>query len=73
MGPGRSPDSEELPKELGKIELQNRISDEERKRHAELILNLLVTINNDYKKQHPASQAENRMLEGPRDIEMAAA
>lgn len=72
LGPGRSPESEELPKELDKIELQHRISEDERKRHAELILNLLVTINNDYKKQHPAS-AENRILEGPRDIEMAAA
>jgi hypothetical protein len=74
LGPGRSPESEELPKELDKIELQHRFSDEERKRHAELILNLLVTVNNDYKKQHPASsQAESRILEGPRDIEMGAA
>jgi len=74
LGPGRSPESEELPKELGKIELQHHISDDERKRHAELILNLLVTINNEYKKQYSASfQAENRIIEGPRDIEMAAA
>ncbi|KIM47803.1 hypothetical protein M413DRAFT_209936 [Hebeloma cylindrosporum] len=61
-----SPDSEALTHNIGRIEIdrtRDSIPQDERKRHAELILNLLVTINNDFK---------NRFSNEPRDVEMAA-
>ncbi|KAF6766610.1 transcription factor PacC [Ephemerocybe angulata] len=66
----------------GRIELEHRTrspSLEERKRHAETILNLLVTINNDFKQRYPdrlgAQHQEDSMkikAESP-DVEMTAA
>ena len=51
----RSPEqSEELAKEIGRIELESRtreIPPEERRQHAELIRNLLVAINMDFKER----------------------
>lgn len=52
----RSPEGEELSRELGRIELEHRTRSptlEERKRHADTILNLLVSINNDFKQRYP--------------------
>ena len=60
-----SPDSEDLTHDIGRIEIdrtQHPISQDERKRHAEFILNLLVSINNDFK---------NRFSNETRDVEMA--
>ncbi|KAF8973619.1 hypothetical protein BDZ97DRAFT_1775950 [Flammula alnicola] len=61
-GGGRSPDSDDLSHKIGRIELDRTkdIPQEERKRHAELILNLLVNINNDFKNRS-------------RDVEMSTA
>jgi hypothetical protein len=59
-----SPDSDDLTHNVGRIEIdrtQDNISRDERKRHAELILNLLVSINSDFK---------SRSLNKPRDVEM---
>ena len=61
-----SPDSEDLTHNIGRIEIdrtRDSIPQDERKRHAELILNLLVSINNDFK---------NRFSNDPRDVEMTA-
>ncbi|XP_006454040.1 hypothetical protein AGABI2DRAFT_189365 [Agaricus bisporus var. bisporus H97] len=68
---------DQLAKSVGSMDLEkrNRIPAEQRKKHAELILNLLVTINTDYKRKYgqtgslpplmvPAQQA--------RDVEMTA-
>ncbi|KAJ2912157.1 hypothetical protein MD484_g8257, partial [Candolleomyces efflorescens] len=75
----RAAESEELSKELGRIELEHHrsssrdreISQEERKRHADVILNLLVSINADFKRKHTAAAVK---VESPcRDVEMATA
>ncbi|RXW22583.1 hypothetical protein EST38_g3291 [Candolleomyces aberdarensis] len=80
---GHAQESEELSKELGRIELEHRsssrgdreITQDERKRHADTILNLLVSINADFKRKYPdrytnaAVNAESPCL----DVEMAAA
>jgi hypothetical protein len=61
-----SPDLEELTHNSGRIEIDRNpdsIPQDERKRHAEFILNLLVTINSDFK---------NRFSNEPRDVEMTA-
>ncbi|TFK77306.1 hypothetical protein BDN72DRAFT_807992 [Pluteus cervinus] len=66
---GRS-DSEELSKEISRIELENRareISPDERRTHAELIRNLLVTINTQFKDRFGGLSKE------PRDVDMASA
>jgi len=68
------------------IELENRtkeISLQDRKRHAELILGILVTINKDFKKRFgspgpaPATISSGRKLlfseSSNRDVEMTAA
>jgi len=78
-----SSESEELAREVDRIELENRTKDisiQERKQHAELILGMLVTINEDFKKRFgtttPAASAPGRKLlfsEESRDVEMAAA
>lgn len=55
-----SPDSDDLSKEIGRIELESRtreIGAEDRKRHADLILNLIVSINAKFKTEHPSFQA----------------
>ncbi|TFK30852.1 hypothetical protein FA15DRAFT_751847 [Coprinopsis marcescibilis] len=69
----RSPDSEELSREVGRIELEHRngseiAPSEDRRRHAEMILNLLVSINTDFKKRHPGFATDSS-----RDVHMAAA
>ena len=61
-----SPDSEGLTHDIGRIEIdhtRDSIPQDERKRHAELILNLLVSINTNFK---------NRFSNEPRDVEMTA-
>jgi hypothetical protein len=82
LGP-RSPESEELSKEIGRIELETRskeiISQEERDRHANLILDMIVTINNDFRKRYgpvvPREDTGRPLFENEtsRDVEMAAA
>jgi len=63
-----SPDSEEhhLSKGLDRIELErsNEMPHDERKRHAKLILDLLVSINSDFKSRYSSDS---------QDVEMAAA
>jgi hypothetical protein len=73
-----------LARRVEKIELDRRsrdISDDERRRHTELIRNLLVSINSDYKrrfgtpkvKEEEEDTSRNLILnESPRDIEMTA-
>jgi len=63
---GRSPDSDDLSHNIGRIELDRtrNIPVDQRKRHAELILDILVSINNDYK---------SRFSRESRDVEMTAA
>ncbi|KAF9015587.1 hypothetical protein BDQ17DRAFT_1341320 [Cyathus striatus] len=77
----RSPESEELAKEVERIEL-NRTKEiplEERKRHADLILNLLVSINTSYKHRFgtppPISKEGHRpsQTDTSQDVEMTAA
>ncbi|TFK36915.1 hypothetical protein BDQ12DRAFT_653749 [Crucibulum laeve] len=73
----RSPESDELAKEVGRIELDRtkEISAEERKRHADLILKLLVNINNDFKERYGSQASSGALLanERSRDVEMTAA
>jgi hypothetical protein len=82
----RSPsDSDELAQQVGKIELDRskEISAEDRRKHAELIRDLLVSINNDYKKRFnilhvKVKEEEDESMnlissESPRDVEMTAA
>ncbi|KAH9486550.1 pH-response transcription factor [Psilocybe cubensis] len=63
---GHSPDSDDLTHEIGRIELDRTkdIPQEERKRHAKLILDLLVSINKDFK---------SRYQHGSSDVEMSVA
>lgn len=79
---GSSPQSDELSNDIGKIGLKGEeTSPEERRRHADLILSLLVQINHDFMMRHPefaaAGAAQNRAdllnSETPRDVQMAAA
>ncbi|KDR85408.1 hypothetical protein GALMADRAFT_132105 [Galerina marginata CBS 339.88] len=60
---GRSPDSDDLSHNIARIELDRTkdIPVDQRKRHAELILDLLVSINDEYK---------SRLSRGSRDVEM---
>ncbi|KAF4622999.1 hypothetical protein D9613_002172 [Agrocybe pediades] len=67
---GRSPDSDELSHNIDRIHLDrtrsggsSSVSPDDRKRHADLILDLLVKINNDF---------QNRYSGHSRDVEMAA-
>jgi hypothetical protein len=70
--PPRSPiESEELAHRVGRIGLERErggprevVTQEQRKRHAELILGLLVDINNNFKRKYASS--------GSRDVEMTA-
>ena len=74
-----SPQSEELSRDIGKIGLKSEegaVTPEERRRHAGLILDLLVQINRDFRIRHPdfvASRADLLRSETSRDVEMAAA
>jgi len=67
---GRSPESDELSRNIDRIHLDrsrsggsNSVSPDDRKRHAQLILDLLVNINNDFKSRHSGHS---------RDVDMAA-
>ncbi|KAG6877880.1 hypothetical protein C0993_002881 [Termitomyces sp. T159_Od127] len=50
-------EADKLTKELDRIELENRVGvgREDRKRHAQLILDLIVSINRKFKEDHPES------------------
>jgi len=73
-----------LARRVEKIELDRRsgdISDDERRKHTELIRNLLVSINSDYKRRFgtPNVKEEEEDMstnlisnESSRDIEMTA-
>ena len=69
----RSPESEDLTRDIARIELENRtkeIGQEDRKRHAELIRDLLVSINSDFRDR---AGVQRPALAGrvSRDVEMA--
>ncbi|OAX44453.1 hypothetical protein K503DRAFT_729545 [Rhizopogon vinicolor AM-OR11-026] len=71
-------ESEELVRQVGKIELDHltkEVTPEDRRKHAELIRNLLVRINEDYKKRFGTPQApskDSRTHHRFRDVEMTA-
>lgn len=76
---GRSAVSEDLAKDVDKIEIGNHeISLEERRRHAALLRDMLVTINQEYQKQHGLPKQVSKLTEhqpeppSSRDVEMAA-
>ncbi|KAF8665281.1 hypothetical protein AX16_000302 [Volvariella volvacea WC 439] len=81
-GNGRSGDADEhLSREVGRIGLDTpplprEITPTERRGHMELIRNLLVTINNDYKARfgtpHSAPRESPLADEESRDVEMAS-
>ncbi|KAG6862164.1 hypothetical protein C0995_004246 [Termitomyces sp. Mi166 len=51
-------EADKLTREIGRIELENRVGDvslEDRKRHAQLILDLMVSINRKFREDHPES------------------
>ena len=58
----RPTESDDL--DFGRIELERTkdISQEERKRHAELILEILVSINRDFKNRHKATSEDVEMI-----------
>ena len=74
---GRSVVSEDLANDVDKIEIGNHeISLEERRRHAALLRDMLVTINQEYQKRHGIpKQVTEHQPEPPssRDVEMTAA
>ncbi|KAG1784182.1 hypothetical protein EV702DRAFT_1057903 [Suillus placidus] len=72
--------SDELVREVGKIQLDHltkEVTPEDRRKHAELIRNLLVKINEDYRKRFGSPQMETSRVLRTRlpsvDVEMAAA
>jgi hypothetical protein len=74
----RSKESDELTREVDRIELENRtkeISPEDRRRHAELIRTLLVAINKDFKQRYGTPPISGDVIapERSRDVEMTAA
>jgi hypothetical protein len=73
-------ESDELVRKVGKIQLDHlmkEVTPEDRRKHAELIRNLLVKINEDYRKRFGSPQmASSRVLRTRLpsvDVEMAAA
>jgi hypothetical protein len=73
-------ESDELVKKVGKIQLDHltkEVTPEDRRKHAELIRNLLVKINEDYRKRFGSPQIEPSRVLRTRlpsvDVEMAAA
>jgi len=72
-------ENDELASKVDKIELahfQNDVPIEERRRHAELIRHLLITINQDYKSRFgsPSPESPQPFARSQSvDIEMAAA
>jgi len=80
--PKRPSESDELARQIDRIELDHRrkeISPTDRKNHAELIRNLLVIINVDFKKRYGTPPLkvdgvqEMVVRESSRDVEMTAA
>lgn len=72
----RGADSEELSKEIGRIELENRtqeIHPDVRRGHAELIRNLLVTINLQYKERFGNPPSLTSLSPTIVDVEMVPA
>jgi len=76
----RSSESDDVAREIGRIQLETRtkeISADERRRHAELIRDLLVSINTEFRKLHgtPAPAPVPLLVrdEVSRDVEMTAA
>ncbi|KAF9502430.1 hypothetical protein BDN71DRAFT_1459780 [Pleurotus eryngii] len=73
----RSPEqSEELARKIGRIELESRTREiplDERKSHAELIRNLLVAINTDFKERYESLNTHSRPSHTHhiKDVEMA--
>ncbi|KAJ7631187.1 hypothetical protein FB45DRAFT_917781 [Roridomyces roridus] len=74
MGSGSGTD--DVAKELGRIQLGRQagaaVSPEERRRHAELIRNLLVAINSEFRERH-GTPSIPRPPSPVRDVEMTAA
>ncbi|KAG1749782.1 uncharacterized protein EDB91DRAFT_1109657 [Suillus paluster] len=70
-------ESDELVKKVGKIQLDHltkEVTPEDRRKHAELIRNLLVKINEDYRKRFGVPQVESSGVSRTSvDVEMAAA
>jgi hypothetical protein len=73
-------ESDELVRKVGKIQLDHltkEVTPEDRRKHAELIRNLLVKINEDYRKRFGSPQIEPSRVLRTRlpsvDVEMAAA
>ena len=66
---GRPTESDDLTKDIGRIELERIkvISQEERKRHAELILNILISINDEFKNRYELTSSQAK------DVEMIVA
>ena len=75
---GRTTVSEDLAKDVDRIEIGSpEISTEERRRHAVLIRDILVTVNHEYRKRHGVPNqvklTENRgEAASTRDVEMTA-
>ncbi|KAL1749007.1 hypothetical protein HDZ31DRAFT_28490 [Schizophyllum fasciatum] len=66
-GPEKRASSEELARDLGRIDLKaGESSVADKRRHAVLIRQLLVSINEQYKRR----QAEERIVEDESDVEM---
>ncbi|KAJ7293104.1 transcription factor PacC [Mycena rebaudengoi] len=69
-------ESDDVARDLGRIELESRSKVEERRKHAQLIRDLLVSINTEFRKLHgtppPAAPPVIRE-EVNRDVEMTAA
>ena len=77
---GRSAVSDDLAKDVDKIEIGNHeISLEERRRHAALIRDILVTINQEYRQRHGIPKQASKLTEdqrepaSSRDVEMTPA
>lgn len=71
-------ESEELVRQVGKIELDHltkEVTPEDRRKHASLIYDLLVRINENYRKRFGTPQASRdlRLHERSRDVEMTVA
>ncbi len=68
----RSPEPDELSRGVGSLELAQD-ERERRRQHAELILNMLVKVNKDYKNRFAGGSGRGGGGGSMRDVEMAAA
>jgi len=70
----RTSESEDLTRDIARIELENRTKEigEERKRHAEFIRDLLVSINSEF-RNHAGVERPALVGETSHDVEMAVA